>query len=110
MKKLLSILALMPLAAHAGSAELCVDMGTSATQCDCATTSLNSNITLEDRNLYDTLSDTFLSLKGEEMPLADAWESAFESTATQNNMTGEDLLLRMESVGQKHVNAIDTCS
>jgi hypothetical protein len=111
MKKLLTLIALMPLAAHAGSVELCVDMsGTSATQCDCATTGLNSNITLEERDLYNALADSFLTYKGQDLPLADAWDSAFEATAAQNDMTADDLLLRLESVGQKHVEAIESCS
>jgi hypothetical protein len=109
MKYAIALIALLPAAAQAGSTELCMDMGASSSKCSCATTTLNSNITLEERALYDSVGDTFLSAKSGGSDVSEAWETAFSTVAAQNNMTTEDLLLDMASVGEKHEDAISSC-
>lgn len=111
MKLAIALIALLPAAAQAGSAELCLDMGgNSASKCECATTTLNANITLEERGLYDALADDFLAVKASGTEFAEAWDTAFADTAAQNGMTAEDLMLAMSSVGEKHENAIASCN
>ncbi|MEC7762383.1 MAG: hypothetical protein VX874_10795 [Pseudomonadota bacterium] len=109
MKYALAFIALLPAAAQAGSTELCMDMGASASKCSCASTSLYSNITLEERGLYESVADGFLSAKSGGSDVSASWDTAFSTVAAQNGMTQEDLLLAMASVGSKHEDAIASC-
>lgn len=109
MKYALAFLALLPAAAQAGSTELCMDMGASSTKCSCATTTLNSNITLEERDLYDSVANAFLAAKSGGADVAESWDTAFSTVAGQEGITQETLLLDMASVGSKHEDAIAAC-
>jgi hypothetical protein len=110
MLRFTALLVLLPVAAHADPTELCLDMGNTPAQCECATTALNSNITLDERGTYTEISDAFLAARATGATIAESWETAFTQVAGQSGTTAEDLMMNLNAVGQKHETAITSCS